>query len=626
MTHRDVCKLILGAPPEKAKAWLRLLMVGVMLVGVAQAGSGKGQKVSADLSGKSKHATGLLQNPLASQNELVDVIVQFKHKPNGGHFRKVQAYGGSLSRQLHSVKGGHFRLPLRAVQALAADPEVAYISPNRKTHTSSLDYFRQTVGADIANAGGWNGQGITVAVIDSGISDHPDLYDSLGNSRVIYNESFVPTESPADLYGHGTHVAGIIAGNGTSSQNDSSPVLGVSPNVYLVNLKVLDQNGSGTDAQTIAAIDRAISLKNQYNIKVINLSLSRDVLESYTLDPLCQAVEAAYQAGIVVVVAAGNAGRIDTQRINGYGTITAPGNDPYVITVGAANTRATPEPADDLITTYSSKGPTVVDHILKPDLVAPGNRITSLIDPNSTLLNLAPQAAVFSQTTQSNSYFIMSGTSMATPVVSGAVALLLQKDSTLSPDTVKGRLMATANKNFIPGYTWFDSTENANRYLRQDLFTMGAGYLDIPAALANTDVATSPAASPSVQLQSDGSIAISTTSALGGSSGWAAPTIWGTNNVSVTGSSVIWTIDGSSATLGIDASSVIWTFDGSDASLVGSSVIWTLDGSSVVWTLDGSSVIWTIDGSDPGDQGSSVVWTLLGDGSDPVDPLIGLLP
>ncbi len=595
MTDRNERKLILGTPPQRTNPWLRLLMVGLMLIGIAQAGSEKGQKVSTDLDKKSRQTSVLL--PSVSQDELVDVIVQFKHKPTMGHFRKVGALGGSLSRQLRSVKGGHFRLPLSAIHALASDPEVAYISPNRKLHVSSADYFRQTVGADIANSSGWTGQGITVAVIDSGISDHPDLYDSLGNSRVIYNESFVTTEGPADLFGHGTHVAGIIAGNGSSSQNDAYQVLGVSPNVYLVNLKVLDQNGSGTDSQTIAAIERAISLKDQYNIKVINLSLSRGVLESYTLDPLCQAVEAAYQAGIVVVVAAGNAGRIDTQGINGHGTITAPGNDPYVITVGATNTQGTSSMGDDLITTYSSRGPTVVDHIVKPDLVAPGNRITSLIDPNSALLNLMPQSAVFAQTTQSNSYFTLSGTSMATPVVSGAVALLLEKDSSLSPDTVKGRLMATANKNFVPGYYWYDTTENANRFLQQDLLTVGAGYLDIPAALASTDVATSAAVSPSLQLENDGSFSITTNSALGGSSSaWDATTIWGANNVTVTGSSVVWTIDGSTATL--DASSVIWTFDGSDSS------------------LGGSSVIWTVDGSDQGDQGSSVVWTLLDDGSD----------
>src|SRR5258708_5755323 len=180
MTHKDECKLILGTPPQRPHAWLRMLVVGVMLVGIAQAGSGNdgkgqfgpgnGRKVSSDLDEKSKHAQGLLQSlPLLSESELVDVIVQFKHKPGRKHFRKVERFGGALSRQLQSVNGGHFRLPLSVVQALASDPDVAYISPNRKVRVTSVDYFRQTVGADIANASGWNGQGITVAVIDSGI-------------------------------------------------------------------------------------------------------------------------------------------------------------------------------------------------------------------------------------------------------------------------------------------------------------------------------------------------------------------------------------------------------------------------------------------------------------------------
>ncbi len=99
------------------------------------------------------------------------------------------------------------------------------------------------------------------------------------------------------------------------------------------------------------------------------------MFESYTLDPLCQAVEAAYQAGIVVVVSAGNMGRDNSFRNNGYGTITAPANDPYVITVGAMKMMGTPDRGDDLIATYSSKGPTIIDHIAKPDLVAPGNRL-----------------------------------------------------------------------------------------------------------------------------------------------------------------------------------------------------------------------------------------------------------
>lgn len=589
MTQSNSNAVILKPAKRPALRWLRIVLAGVALLGVAVAQSGKGRKVSPDLDGASQTAAlkpGLL-GKIAPQ--MVDVIVQFRHPVTAQHLRKVDHLGGKLARQLASIRGGNFLLPLAAVQDLALDGEVAYISPNRKVRLSSTDHFRETVGADIANNNGWTGQGITVAVIDSGISDHPDLYDQYGRSRVIYNESFVQSEDPSDRYGHGTHVAGIIAGNGASSLNDSNHVLGVSPDVYLVNLKVLDQNGNGNDAQTIAAIERAISLKDQYNIKVINLSQGRGIFEGYAQDPLCQAVEAAYNAGIVVVVSAGNYGRNDNQGINGYGTITAPGNDPFVITVGAMNTRGTAVEADDLIATYSSRGPTFLDHIVKPDIVAPGNQIVSLSDPNSTLFNAVPQAAVFAQTTNKNSYYIMSGTSMAAPVVSGAVTLMLQKDPTLSPDTVKGRLMGTANKNFVPGYTWYDATVGANRYLQQDLFTVGAGYLNIPAALASTDTATTPAASPSVQLQSDGTLSLVGNSALGNLSGvWNASTLWG-NVTSIEGSSVVWTS-------GINANSVIWTFQdpggGSNQAIdAAQSVVWT------VTVVDGV-VILSGDGSD----------------------------
>jgi len=151
----------------------------------------------------------------------------------------------------------------------------------------------------------------------------------------------------------------------------------VAPGVNFINLRVLDANGAGTDSAVIAAINRAIQLKPLLNIRVINLSLGRPVMESYKQDPLCQAVEAAWNAGIVVVTAAGNLGRDRTAHTDGYGTILSPGNDPYVITVGAMKTLDTQSRADDQIASYSSKGPTSIDHIVKPDLVAAGNQIAS---------------------------------------------------------------------------------------------------------------------------------------------------------------------------------------------------------------------------------------------------------
>src|SRR5713226_4638393 len=134
---------------------------------------------------------------------------------------------------------------------------------------------------------------------------------------------------------------------------------------------------------TFPYIDQAVALKSKYNIRVINLSLGRPIYESYTLDPLCQAVEKAWESGIVVVVAAGNGGRDNSQGTEGYGTIMAPANDPYVITVGAMKDMRTLTRGDDLIASYSSKGPTLIDHVVKPDIVAPGNRIISLIQTGS---------------------------------------------------------------------------------------------------------------------------------------------------------------------------------------------------------------------------------------------------
>src|SRR6185437_3199195 len=201
------------------------------------------------------------------------------------------------------------------------------------------------------------------------------------NGRISYSDNLVVGQKDAvDRFGHGTHVAGLIAGNGSQStgSNFLYTYRGVAPNASVVNLRVLDATGSGTDSAVIAAINEAISLKSAFNIRVLNLSLGRPVYESYTQDPLCQAVEQAWKAGIVVVVSAGNDGRNLSLNPEGYGTIDAPGNDPYVITVGAMNTRFTPQISDDIIASYSSKGPGFIDQVFKPDIVAPGNLVTSL--------------------------------------------------------------------------------------------------------------------------------------------------------------------------------------------------------------------------------------------------------
>src|SRR5437879_3406256 len=182
-------------------------------------------------------------------------------------------------------------------------------------------------------------------------------------------------------------------------------------------------------------------------MRVNHLSLGRGIPVSYTQDPLCQAVEAAWKSGIMVVVAAGNYGRLSVSGSNGFGTITSPGNDPYVLTVGAMKAMSTYDRVDDRKASYSSKGPTTYDHVVKPDIMANGTQVVSLSDPGATLETLYP-AKLVAGSTGSNDYFVLSGTSMATPAVAGAVALLLEQNSALTPDQVKARLMKTAYKSF----------------------------------------------------------------------------------------------------------------------------------------------------------------------------------
>ena len=344
----------------------------------------------------------------------------------------------------------------------------------------------------------------------------------------------------------------------------------------------------------IAAIQRAIALKSTYNIRVINLSLGRRVYESYTQDPLCQAVEVAWKSGLVVVVAAGNFGRDNSTHTNGYGTIAAPGNDPYVITVGAMRTMNTPQESDDRIATYSSKGPSLVDHIAKPDLVAPGNKIASLLSQGSTLEQKYPgdvlNPITYGDYSGQDSYIKLSGTSMATPVVSGAAVLMLQKSSGLNPDAVKARLMKTADKMFPTQSSTYDQFSGVTYSAQYDIFTVGAGYLNIPAALSNNDTVSGTAMSPvavrnltgTVSLQADSSSVWSNSVVGGNSLIWGTSVVWG-NSVLLNGTSVIWGSSVVSGNTALDVCSVIW----------GSSVVW----GATLGATDAGSAAESIDGS-----------------------------
>ena len=525
---------------------------------------------------------------------MVDVIVQYKVKPQAKHISKALAKGGRNKAHLNIIEAESYTLPLSELGNLANDSDVKHVSLDHKVKmTGAPDFTLVTVNADLAQAAGYDGSGVGIAVVDSGIYAHDDL-NAFGtnNQRVVYSESFVPGDpSTSDAYGHGTHVAGIAAGNGTDSMSGYKfQYTGVAPNANIINLRVLDATGAGSDSSVISALQRAIALKDQYNIRVINLSVGRGIWESFQIDPLDQAAEQAWKAGIVVVVAAGNAGRDNSMHTHGYATITAPGNDPFVITVGAMSAPDGVR-ANDVIASYSSKGPTLIDHIVKPDIVAPGNQIISLRAPNSTLVTDATRANVYPcDVTLTNKcgayygpaqYFMLSGTSMATPVVSGAAALMIQRDPTLTPDLVKARLMKSAFKGFRAYGASADSLGNV--YNNQaDVFTYGAGYLDVNAALNNTDTGAGFALSPTAVYNSvTHTVTLTNTTLSSNSVVWGSSVIWG--NSVIWGSSVIW------------GNSVIW---GANAFVSGSSVLW---GSSVIWGANidtGFSVIW----------GNSVIW------------------
>ncbi|MCU1333175.1 MAG: peptidase and in kexin sedolisin [Candidatus Angelobacter sp.] len=517
----------------------------------------------------------------------------------------VLKLGGAILGQLPIVNGLVASLDHNGIVSLSNQSNVVYISKDRPL-TPFFDNAAPAVNASAAWQSNYTGAGIGVALIDSGVNTHPDLFTTglFPTSRVVYNQSFVPGDSSAaDAYGHGTHIAGLIAGDGISSTGPlfSQTFKGIAPRANIVNLRVLDANGSATDSAVIAAISQAINLKSKYNIRVINLSLGRGVFESYKQDPLCHAVEQAWKNGIVVVVAAGNNGRFIPT--SGYGTVTSPGNDPYVLTVGSMKPMGTPQRTDDLIASYSSKGPSGIDHVVKPDVVAPGNLLASTETSNTTLYNTelnnrVPYSAYIygGSASPSKFYFELSGTSMATGVVSGAVADLLQAHPLMTPDQVKTRLMKTASKSFPTTSSVYDSTSGMTYTSQYDIFTVGAGYVDLAAALASTELSSGTAKSPTAVYNSNtGNVTLTTdASAVWGSSqAWSGPAVWGSTQF-VGGSAIMW---GSSSTSG---SAIMWGSSG----LWGNAIMWGSSNASGFSTIWSDAIMWGSSGT----SGSAIMW------------------
>ena len=488
---------------------------------------------------------------------------------------------------LDFINGVVLDVPNGVLKQLAAHPDVFRVHDNRpiKLHNYTTSI---TVGAKtVQDSLGYTGAGVGVAVIDSGVFPlHDDLTKS--GSRVVKFVDFVNGRLSAyDDNGHGSHVAGTIAGNGYDSMGQRS---GIAPGASLVSLKVLDANGQGSISNILAALNWIVANYKTYNIRVVNMSVGAQIRESYWTDPLTLGVKRLTDLGITVVCAAGNFGKNSLGNLQ-YGGITAPANAPWVLTVGASSTNGTLTRNDDTMADFSSSGPTNIDFLSKPDLVAPGVGTVSLAAPGSTFYTTKPAYLLGSKGTIKLStmpYLSLSGTSMAAPVVTGSVALMLQANPKLTPNLIKALLQYTAQE--YPGYN----------SLRE-----GAGFVNTLGAvrLAKFYADNKPGAKMPVQKVWSQQVIWGNHRLSGGylnplANAWANNIVWGTAKTLVTdGDNIVW------GTVCAACDNIVWgTADASGDNIVwGTSVnlVWgtSVIGDNIVWGTNalGDNIVWGTD-------------------------------
>ena len=409
------------APPSKGLA--RAFVLGLIALSLVPVGAQRPRDAAS-------------QAPPASLNVIVREVAPLTSHAE----RAVRRFGGTIRRQLPIVGGFAATLPAASVDRLAAERAIAGVwrdgtvvmhddDDDDDDDIRSYDklppneVWRQAIRLPDVQPG-VDGEGVTVAVLDTGIVPSPDLA-----GRVAARADLTPDRDGSDRYGHGTHMAGVVAGDGAAS---SGRWRGVAPGAEIVAVKVAGWDGATDVSAVLAGLQWVVTHKARYGIRVLNLSFGTDSYQSYLRDPLDYAVERVWQAGILVVVAAGNRG-------SGDGTISKPGDDPFVLTVGAADLNGTVDRADDVVAGFSSRGPTQ-DNLSKPDLVAPGVTIVSSRAPNSTIDAFRPLARI------DEHYFKGTGSSQAAAVVSGLAALMFEADPSLTPDVAKAVLVGTTDR------------------------------------------------------------------------------------------------------------------------------------------------------------------------------------
>ena len=589
---------------QKATWGFKKLLVGAVslasifaLATDASAGGRRFRKMDAQLESRARSGSSLRKS---------SVIVTFADGTDApAGLQKYSRFG-----RIGGINGHVLDIPDSELSNLANLPQTIHVHPDAPVH--GMD-FRTAVtsGSFFVNHDlGLTGAGVTVAVLDSGIAAHDDLP---GTSVAAFRDFVNGRTTRYDDYGHGTHVAGIIAGKGKDS---GGQMAGTAPGAKLVVLKVLDAQGNGRVSTVIAALDWLANYGSYYGVRVVNLSFGAQPDDDPDNDPLALAAKALVQKGIVVVAAAGNNGEFGGNKV--WGGIGSPADSPWVITVGASSSMGTLTRKDDTMAAFSSRGP-AVGSIAKPDLVASGVGIVSPISASGSLVNTLSQLLVrptcavglLCPSPATVPYMSLSGTSMAAPAVSGTVALMLQANPNLTPNMVKAILQYTAE--FRKGYSPLEQ---------------GAGFLNALGAVRLAKYyATATAGSP-VPTSKKWSKAIywGNHRLTGGVmrpayNAWKSTTQWGSLK-SAAGYNVTW------GTAVYD-DNIIWGTSGQDDNIVwgtaaygDDNIVWGTAcggadcGDNIVWgtSIDNDNIVWgTSIGDDnivwgTADLGDNIVW------------------
>jgi len=608
-------------------------MVALALCTPAHAGSHSGRG----------RGSGKLDSALQKHtSDGLTVIVTAKPGGKSGVRTRAEAHGNKVLKDHDIINAVTVQVDERGLAALASDPDVesvsvdADVSPSA-TATTDTSTVVSELKQRLALGNWFPGSSVTIAVIDSGIAATADF-----SGRIVGTYDFVGgrggvSVSPIDEYGHGTHVAGLAGSSGAISGGYFG---GIAPGVKLLSLRVLDKRGAGKTSDVIAAVQFAVANRAKFNIRVINLSLGHPIYESALTDPLVRAVEAAVRAGIVVVVASGNYGVNPSTGQVGYAGIASPGNAPSAITVGAASNAGTVERGDDRVASFSSRGPSWFDGYAKPDVVAPGSGLLSSEVDGSTLATSYPSLVY---PTTGGKLLKLSGSSMASGVVSGLVAIMIEAHDYGAQQRYDSSVAGKYRKLYVPppaltpnaikAMLQYSATPLRNASgVKYDALTQGAGEVDGLGAIALAyfaDTAQLPGtpwmtAFPAStqfgnELDTWSQQIIWGTRVVSGSSvidvnqmAWSANTVWGAGELD----NIVW------GTMSLESDNIVWgtsaVLDGvvwSGSILEGDNIVWGTSllawapnivwGTSLLGALEGDNIVW---GTSLSTESDNIVW------------------